>query len=75
MRGDRAIEVEATHLAAREADAVRADYVVTESGGVPIPTASGPRLPLTISGLLARRRWARRRPAPPPARRRPWASG
>jgi acetylornithine deacetylase/succinyl-diaminopimelate desuccinylase-like protein len=38
----------ADHLVTHALDAVRTDYVVTESGGVPIPTASGPRLPLTV---------------------------
>ncbi|HSE95211.1 MAG TPA: M20/M25/M40 family metallo-hydrolase [Methylomirabilota bacterium] len=38
----------ADHLVTHALEAVRADYVVTESGGVPIPTASGPRLPLTV---------------------------
>jgi acetylornithine deacetylase/succinyl-diaminopimelate desuccinylase-like protein len=38
----------AGHLIEREPDAVRADYVITESGGVPIPTASGPLLPLAV---------------------------
>jgi acetylornithine deacetylase/succinyl-diaminopimelate desuccinylase-like protein len=31
----------AGHLVAREQEAVRADYVITENGGVPIPTRSG----------------------------------
>ena len=38
----------AGHLIEHEPGAVRADYVITESGGVPIPTASGPLLPLTV---------------------------
>jgi acetylornithine deacetylase/succinyl-diaminopimelate desuccinylase-like protein len=38
----------AGHLVEREPDAVGADYVITESGGVPIPTPSGPALPLTV---------------------------
>src|SRR5687768_12166087 len=33
----------AQHLVEQEADAVRADYVITESGGIPIPTDAGPR--------------------------------
>src|SRR5262249_7441674 len=37
----------AHHLTAHALDAVRADYVITESGGVPVPTPSGPALPLT----------------------------
>ncbi len=39
----------AGHLTAREPEAVKADYVITESGGVPIPTPSGPKLPLTVA--------------------------
>jgi acetylornithine deacetylase/succinyl-diaminopimelate desuccinylase-like protein len=35
----------AEHLAVAEADAVRCDYLVTESGGFPLPTPSGVRLP------------------------------
>jgi acetylornithine deacetylase/succinyl-diaminopimelate desuccinylase-like protein len=38
----------AAHLTAHALDAVRADYVITESGGVPVPTPSGPALPLTV---------------------------
>jgi len=38
----------AGHLTEREPDAVKADYVITESGGVPIPSATGPLLPLTV---------------------------
>jgi acetylornithine deacetylase/succinyl-diaminopimelate desuccinylase-like protein len=38
----------ADFLTRRERDAVRADYVITESGGVPVPTADGPRLPFTV---------------------------
>jgi len=38
----------AGHLIEHEPGAVRADYVITESGGVPIPTSSGPLLPLTV---------------------------
>src|SRR5688572_7368021 len=34
----------AGHLVEREPDAVRCTYVLTESGGVPIPTPSGPIL-------------------------------
>ena len=41
-------EYGAGHLVAREADAVRCDYVITESGGVPIPTPSGPVLRATV---------------------------
>ena len=37
----------AGHLTAHAPEAVRADYVVTESGGTPIPTPTGPALPLT----------------------------
>ena len=35
-------------LTSREPDAVRADYVITESGGIPIPTPAGLRLPLIV---------------------------
>lgn len=38
----------AQHLTTQALDAVRADYVITESGGVPVPTPSGPGLPLTV---------------------------
>jgi acetylornithine deacetylase/succinyl-diaminopimelate desuccinylase-like protein len=38
----------ANHLIEREPDAVKCDYVVTESGGVPIPTRSGPKLRVTV---------------------------
>ncbi len=38
----------AGHLTAREPDTVRADYVITENGGVQIPTPSGPVLALTV---------------------------
>ena len=38
----------AQHLTRHALDAVRADYVITESGGVPVPTPSGPGLPLTV---------------------------
>jgi acetylornithine deacetylase/succinyl-diaminopimelate desuccinylase-like protein len=38
----------ARHLTAHALDAVRADYVITESGGVPVPTPAGPALPLTV---------------------------
>jgi acetylornithine deacetylase/succinyl-diaminopimelate desuccinylase-like protein len=38
----------AGHLTAREPEAVRADYVITESGGVPIPAPSGWLVPLTV---------------------------
>jgi acetylornithine deacetylase/succinyl-diaminopimelate desuccinylase-like protein len=39
----------ARFLTERHLDAVRADYVITESGGVPIPTASGVKLPVTVA--------------------------
>ena len=35
-------------LTENERDAVAADYVITESGGVPIPTPSGPKLPVIV---------------------------
>lgn len=38
----------ASYLTEREYDAVKADYVITESGGVPIPTKSGVKLPVTV---------------------------
>jgi len=38
----------AKHLVEHELDAVRADYVVTESGGFQMPTPSGPRLPVWV---------------------------
>jgi acetylornithine deacetylase/succinyl-diaminopimelate desuccinylase-like protein len=38
----------AHHLVDHEADAVRADYVITESGGIPIPSASGLKLPVMV---------------------------
>jgi acetylornithine deacetylase/succinyl-diaminopimelate desuccinylase-like protein len=39
----------AAFLTERHLDAVRADWVITESGGVPIPTASGVKLPVTVA--------------------------
>jgi len=38
----------AGHLVEREPDAVRCSYVITESGGVPIPTPSGPILRASV---------------------------
>jgi acetylornithine deacetylase/succinyl-diaminopimelate desuccinylase-like protein len=39
----------AEHLATRELDAVRADYVLTESGGIPVPGGDGDlRLPVLV---------------------------
>jgi acetylornithine deacetylase/succinyl-diaminopimelate desuccinylase-like protein len=38
----------AGHLAEHHADAVKCDYVITESGGVPIPTKSGHTLKVTV---------------------------
>ncbi|HET7340594.1 MAG TPA: M20/M25/M40 family metallo-hydrolase [Methylomirabilota bacterium] len=38
----------AGHLVERHAEAVECDYVITESGGVPIPTKSGHRLKVTV---------------------------
>ncbi|MDQ1402969.1 MAG: hypothetical protein QOG03_1285 [Actinomycetota bacterium] len=35
-------------LTEHEHDAVAADYVITESGGIPMPTAEGPRLPVIV---------------------------
>jgi acetylornithine deacetylase/succinyl-diaminopimelate desuccinylase-like protein len=39
----------AQHLVDHEADAVRADYVVTESGGIPIPSPTGVKLPVIVA--------------------------
>src|SRR2546422_4972236 len=36
------------HLLDRHADAIRADYVITEAGGVPVPSREGPLLPVTV---------------------------
>jgi acetylornithine deacetylase/succinyl-diaminopimelate desuccinylase-like protein len=38
----------AAHLTQHEADAVRADYVITESGGIPIPSPTGIKLPVIV---------------------------
>ena len=35
-------------LTEKERDAVAADYVITESGGIPMPTASGIKLPVIV---------------------------
>jgi acetylornithine deacetylase/succinyl-diaminopimelate desuccinylase-like protein len=35
-------------LTTHESDAVKADYVITESGGIPMPTPSGPKLPVIV---------------------------
>ena len=35
-------------LVDHEIDSVGADYVVTESGGIPMPTAGGPKLPVIV---------------------------
>ncbi|MEY2397941.1 MAG: hypothetical protein QOJ00_1115 [Actinomycetota bacterium] len=35
-------------MADNETDAVRADYVITESGGIPMPTPNGTRLPVIV---------------------------
>jgi acetylornithine deacetylase/succinyl-diaminopimelate desuccinylase-like protein len=39
----------AKHLVEQEADAVRADYVITESGGLPLPSPSGIKLPVIVA--------------------------
>jgi acetylornithine deacetylase/succinyl-diaminopimelate desuccinylase-like protein len=39
----------AGHLVEHEADAIRADYVVTESGGIPIPSPTGLKLPVIVA--------------------------
>src|SRR2546427_4518477 len=36
------------HLLDRHADAIRADYVITEAGGGPVPSREGPLLPVTV---------------------------
>jgi acetylornithine deacetylase/succinyl-diaminopimelate desuccinylase-like protein len=38
----------AEHLVEREPDAVKCDYVITETGGVPIPTPSGYKLRVSV---------------------------
>jgi acetylornithine deacetylase/succinyl-diaminopimelate desuccinylase-like protein len=38
----------ADHLVNNERDAVLADYVITESGGIPIPSPSGIKLPVIV---------------------------
>jgi acetylornithine deacetylase/succinyl-diaminopimelate desuccinylase-like protein len=38
----------ADHLVAHERDAVVADYVITESGGIPIPSPAGIKLPVIV---------------------------
>jgi len=38
----------AAHLVDHERDAVTADYVITESGGIPIPSPSGLKLPVIV---------------------------
>ena len=38
----------AEHLVDHELDAVRADYVVTESGGIPVPSPTGLKLPVIV---------------------------
>ena len=38
----------ASYLTREKFDAVKADYVITESGGVPIPAHSGIKLPVTV---------------------------
>ncbi len=39
----------ASYLTREKFDVVKADYVITESGGVPIPTRSGIKLPVTVA--------------------------
>ena len=39
----------AGHLVEHEPDAVRADYVITESGGIPIPSPTGLKLPVIVA--------------------------
>ena len=38
----------AGHLMAHERDAIMADYVITESGGIPLPSPSGLKLPVIV---------------------------
>jgi acetylornithine deacetylase/succinyl-diaminopimelate desuccinylase-like protein len=38
----------AEHLTEHEADAIRADYVITESGGIPLPGPDGLKLPVIV---------------------------
>ncbi len=38
----------AEHLVHHEADAVKADYVITESGGIPLPSPTGIKLPVLV---------------------------
>ena len=38
----------AKHLTDHEYDAIRADFVITESGGIPIPSPAGVRLPVIV---------------------------
>ena len=47
-RGGRAAPTARAIYADEKFDAVKADYVITESGGVPIPTRSGVKLPVTV---------------------------
>jgi acetylornithine deacetylase/succinyl-diaminopimelate desuccinylase-like protein len=39
----------AGHLVEHEADAIRADFVITESGGIPIPSPTGLKLPVIVA--------------------------
>jgi acetylornithine deacetylase/succinyl-diaminopimelate desuccinylase-like protein len=41
-------DVGAGWLVEHEADAVHADYLITESGGIPIPTPTGVKLPVVV---------------------------
>jgi acetylornithine deacetylase/succinyl-diaminopimelate desuccinylase-like protein len=41
-------DVGAGWLVDHEADAIQADYLITESGGIPIPTPSGVKLPVVV---------------------------
>jgi acetylornithine deacetylase/succinyl-diaminopimelate desuccinylase-like protein len=47
-------EYGARHLVDEHLDAVRADYVITESGGMPLPTPTGTALPVLVGerGLM-----------------------
>jgi acetylornithine deacetylase/succinyl-diaminopimelate desuccinylase-like protein len=49
----------AAYLAEHETDAVRADYVITEAGGFPMPSPAGVRLPVLVAEKAAN--WSRLR--------------
>jgi len=55
----------AEYLVEREWDAVKADYVITESGGVPLPSPTGPKLTVNVAEKGAH--WCRLRITGTPA--------